>query len=157
MTWKVLDAGATLRTITSMKVLDGATLRTVVRAKVMDSDGVTLRTVATFVTALTASPSPSSVTGIGYSPTSPVNVTSDPASCVPSGGLPPYTYAWTIISGSATINSPTLATTTFSKSISSFSTPEYATARCTVTDSDGNTATVDVSITFVLIFDAGGA
>lgn len=145
MTLKVKDAGGTLRTITSMKVRDGTITRDVKTMKVLD--GGTLRTVATFGPSMTAS-APSGVATVSYTNAS---MTSATVTCTPSGGVSPYTYAWTITSGSATINSPSTASTTFSKTVGGFDAPEYATARCTVTDSAGNTATADVGLSFVLI------
>jgi len=61
-------------------------------------------------------------------------------------GMPPYTYAWSYVSGSSyTINSPASATTTFTTTLSAaqFESGVY---RCTATDADGATASADVTI-----------
>lgn len=147
MGMKVKDAGGTLRTISSMEVKDGSVMRSIVSMKVLD--GATLRTVATFTSPLSATPS--TLTQATTSTTSSFMI-SDPVTCTPSGGLAPYTYAWTIISGTAGVGSPSSASSTFSKTVSGFGTPEYATAQCVVTDSLGDTATVTVSLVFEFIF-----
>ena len=99
---------------------------------------------------LTATASPTAVSGHVDSVTiGNKNVTSNATTVTPangSGGT--KTYAWTLLSGTAmTVNSPTSATTTFTKSIapSDPPIPVTATYRCTV--SDGTfTATADVSV-----------
>lgn len=97
---------------------------------------------------LTASVSPGSLD------TETVNssATSASVTVTASGGTPPYTYAWTRVSGASTItaNSATAATTTFSCTGLDPSEVNEAVFRCTVTDSAGspNTATVDVSVRF---------
>lgn len=83
------------------------------------------------------------VTGLGVG-----TVTTEPATATPSGGLAPYTYSWSRISGTyGTPNNPASATTTFYARIPP-GTIQTATFRCTVTDSLGSTATADVSATF---------
>jgi hypothetical protein len=78
---------------------------------------------------LTSSPSTlsASVVDAAVATTSPVTV-------VAAGGTAPYTYAWTLVTGSATINSPTSSTTTFSKLLTAGEIIS-GTAKCTVTDS----------------------
>lgn len=62
-----------------------------------------------------------------------------------------YTYAWTRLSGTAnaTINSPSSATTTFTDPDAPIGGSTSDTFRVTATDSVGNTATFDVSATFI--------
>lgn len=65
-----------------------------------------------------------------------------------AGGVAPYTYAWTYVSGdSYTINSPASAATTFTTAVSSGAT-KSGVYRCTVTDSASTTAHTDVTIDF---------
>lgn len=63
-----------------------------------------------------------------------------------SGGVVPYTYSWAIISGSATITSPTSARTEFTKAFTTDG--ENITARVTVTDALGATATATITATW---------
>jgi len=97
---------------------------------------------------LTASVSPGAVN----TQTTNSTATSASVTVTASGGTPPYTYAWTRVSGASTItaNSPTAATTTFSCTGLDPSEVNEAVFRCTVTDSAGSpgTATVDVSVRF---------
>jgi hypothetical protein len=93
----------------------------------------------------------SSVTGRNYKATT---ATTDSVTITPSGGVTPFTYAWSIISGSATITSASAATTTFSKTTSSTAgATTTATARCTVTSSDGQVATKDVTVNVIAYWD----
>lgn len=102
--------------------------------------------------ALSASASPTTVSGFDtvVAPDSST-ATTDPTTVTPTGGVAPYTYSWAFVSGNtATINSPTSATTTFTRSVfldtagqSVFRTGVY---RCTVTDSASQTATADVTV-----------
>ena len=97
---------------------------------------------------LTASVSPGAVN----TQTTNSTATSAPVTVTASGGTPPYTYAWTRVSGASTItaDSATAATTTFSCTGLDPSEVNEAVFRCTVTDSAGSpdTATVDVSVRF---------
>lgn len=97
-------------------------------------------------TPLSVSIAPDPATGAGSGGGSET-VTSELATATPSGGLAPYTYAWTHVSGDAaiTITSDTSQSTTFSK----FMTPGASTSavkRCTVTDAYGQTASDDVDV-----------
>jgi hypothetical protein len=66
----------------------------------------------------------------------------------PSGGLPPFTYSWSQISGAAAgIANPVSATTSFSQFLTEFGTSP-ATFRCTVTDALGSTALADIGVSF---------
>ena len=64
-----------------------------------------------------------------------------------SGGAPPYTYQWTRISGDhkASCDSPTSPTATWTANLYLDTTSESV-WRCTVTDSIGGTAYVDVLV-----------
>jgi hypothetical protein len=100
--------------------------------------------------ALTLTMTPPSVfKGINVEAGSPQAITSPIATAGAGGGTPPYTYAWTSVSGFAfTINSPTSSATTFSAGpFPVDGTVRAGIERCTVTDDDGATAYADVAVT----------
>ena len=143
MPLKVRD-GATLRTLTGFKVMDGTTLRTIRTLKVMGTDGVTLRTVAIFTTPLTvATPLPAYV-GTAYSS----QVSIGPITATPTGGTAPYTYVWSVITGSCTIFGGTTASASFNSPTMSPGQFTTATVRVTCSDSSGQSDTFDVALTF---------
>lgn len=142
MAFKVWADGA-LRTITAVKVMVGGTLRVAKTVKAQESGN--LRTVAAFASPMSLSASPTSAFGEDFAGV-PVVVFSDTVTAIPSGGLGPYTYAWTIIAGTGfTVTAPSNASTSFSATVNSPG-GKTGTARCTCTDSFGTTATVDVPI-----------
>ena len=77
-------------------------------------------------------------------------VTTDPATVFPAGGAPPYTYSWQRTAGEGFATTPTRATTTFSTDLQRGD-RITSTFVCTVTDSEGQTATVSVQVTFVYV------
>ncbi len=96
-------------------------------------------------TELTVDISPSVLTKEGANG----ELTTDTATGTGQGGTPPYTYAWSYVSGdSYTINNPSGAGTTFTAS----GTDEFKSGvyKVVVTDDDSNTAedTVQVNFTF---------
>ena len=133
--------------VASAKVRVGGAWKTVASAKVYT--GGAWKDVPGFAPAMTASISPTSVSGfnsgIGI-------IISDTATCTPSGGTAPFTYSWSITSGTATITSPASASTTFYEYLA-FDTA-VGEATCTVTDANGTTATASVSYTLTS-FDGG--
>ena len=65
-----------------------------------------------------------------------------------STGVPPFSYAWTIVSGDTiTINSPTAASTTFSTTLS-YGQTKFTIVRLTVTDAYGATGSADITVVF---------
>lgn len=150
----VRDALGVTRSITGMKVLDGTLLRSVFRVKVVDTDGTTIRTVATFSPPMTAAASPVSVSGTADS-ASPVPVTTNAVTVTPSGGTGPYTYAHSVLSylggGTLSFSNAASATTTVTLTSVPPGDSEIATLRCTVTDAFGQTATADYDATFTNI------
>lgn len=95
-------------------------------------------------TALSASVTASTVTATGTGST----VTSSSVTVTPSGGTNPYTYAWTVASGSGvSAVSNTAATTTFQATGLAAGGSATAVMRCTVTDNVAATFTVDVNVT----------
>lgn len=147
---KVRRDGATV-TISAFKVKLAGVLRTIRTAKAMQ--GGTLRTVATFAPPMTASASPTSVSG-SETFHSPRTVASNPTTVTPVGGSAPYTYLWTVTDttlGSPSFSNATGATTVVYQSLSP-DTDNSGTVRCTVTDSFGTTATADVTFSLALFF-----
>jgi hypothetical protein len=118
-----------------------------------DFDAISFYRSSTAPPTLTASVTPSTVTGscerIGPGT---CTATTSSATASGSGGVPTYTYAWEYVSGTtATINSPTSATTTFTRSAltSTFPGTSYSGLyRCKVTDHDGTEVyTSNVTVT----------
>lgn len=94
--------------------------------------------------ALSASVTSSTVSATGTGST----VTSGSVTVTPTGGTSPYTYAWTVASGSGvSAVSSTSATTTFSATGLAAGASATAVMRCTVTDNVAATFTVDVNVT----------
>lgn len=86
-----------------------------------------------------------------------LNVVSDlPVSVTvtPSGGTGPYTYSWSHLSGDSAVqvSAPSSATTQFNANVGKNQT-KAATKRCTVTDSLGDTAFVDVFVNLTYLYD----
>jgi len=75
--------------------------------------------------------------------------TSSSATTTVSGGLEPYTFLWTFVSGdSFSINTPTASNTTFSKTNTTSGSPSFnGIYKCVVTDDNGQTAEDTVSVT----------
>lgn len=84
-------------------------------------------------TGFTTSLSPTTLTQSGPSYSS---VTTGTCTVTVTGGVGPFTYAWTIVSGdpSFTPNSPTSASTTFTGTTTDPGVPTFATYKCVVTD-----------------------
>jgi hypothetical protein len=140
--WKTITggqiyAGGAWRTLVAIQIYSGGTWRQVANFTPPPSGG----TGGTITVA--ASPNPCGTTrsaGIITTPTCTVT---------PSGGLAPYTYAWSILDGGlATIANPTLASTTFTRSSVPPNTEIDEIARCVVTDSLGTQATATVQLFF---------
>lgn len=140
--WREIDSG---------RVYVGGAWKRLVEARAYV--GGAWKTVATFTPPLSAAITPSVVAG---SVTGAGTATSNAATATPTGGGAPYTYSWARVGGvSGSPNSPTSATTTFSKTLGNGDeTSELF--RCTVTDSFGTTATADIIVTFNSVFIGGG-
>ena len=73
------------------------------------------------------------------------SVTTSPAQGTAANGVPPYSYQWSLTSGSGiTANTPTQAATTFTGNATVAG--NYAAFRLTVTDASGGQASADVSV-----------
>lgn len=130
------------RTISSGKVYLNGAWRTLSYGNAYVSGA--WRKIATFVQTLTLSISPPpDATEAAFT------MTSNATTATPSGGLGPFTYAWSVVSSSGlsgiSINSPTTASTTVTASVNgpagSFGT---VTLQCIATDSLGSTASATV-------------
>jgi len=131
---------------TSGRLYDGAAWRRLTRAVLYD--GSAWRLAASFVQPLTATMTPLAVSAFSED-RGPVTLFTDGALMTPSGGLVPYSYAWSIIAGSGIgITNPTSAGTAFSRAMPSGSSSASGAAQCIVTDSLGSTATGTVAISF---------
>jgi len=85
---------------------------------------------------------PVEVDGFGYS-IKPIQVTTQLAAVAVTGGTAPYSYSWSIGAGwSAT--APSGSSSAFRSPTLTSGETQSITATCTVTDADGNTATVSV-------------
>jgi hypothetical protein len=144
MAFKIRDSG-TLRTITAMTVRDGGINRSIRTVKVQH--GGSLRTVAEFVSDLSASASPTTVTGTGNG-SNDQTITTNQTTAAPIGGRGPFTYSWAFVSGdTASILNPAMATTAFRSTLGP-NTGRSAVFRVTITDDTGQSDTADVTATF---------
>lgn len=95
----------------------------------------------------------SAVSGTGNS-SAAINITTGVAVATPNGGIGPYSYSWSKVSGSTvTVNAPANASTTFTAKVLPGDVVN-ALYRCTATDSLGQTASGNVSITITNISGA---
>jgi hypothetical protein len=131
--------GGSWREVTTRRAYVGGAWRRVTRR--MAYIGGAWRTVATFLTPLSSSTSVSMVFGDGGGFTV-TTVLSDTVTVTPSGGLGPYTYAWSK-TGAAALSSTNSATVYVSQALSK-SASSSGTLSYTVTDSLGATASGSV-------------
>jgi hypothetical protein len=90
---------------------------------------------------------PGDVSGFGNTGAA-ANITTGVVEAIPSGGVAPYTYAWTQETSSPytwAIGSPTAASTTFTCNTLGPGTTAEESFRCTVTDARGSTASAIVT------------
>lgn len=154
MSFNIKDGGA-WRPCVSVWVKDGGSWQPVSGAWV--KDGGAWQQVFTSLEATVDDASPSSG-GSGFSPCGDPGTTGA-VTVTPVGGTPPYTYAWVRVGAAATsgpyqANAPTSASTSFSDSdlsVCANDTTATETWRCTVTDDNGQTATVDVTVTLTWV------
>lgn len=92
---------------------------------------------------VTAAANPQAVYGTGRFGT----VTTSSTTVIVSGGKAPFAFAWAAVEAFGTweVTSPTAATTAFRNSSAVDDEAQDAIFRCTVTDANGKTATVDVT------------
>ena len=147
MTMIVRDDGGTPRTITAIQVRDGTnTPRDISEMYVRDSNAVS-RLVFSLASPLSLAITPGAVGGLAYGSGT---VTTDAATATPTGGVAPYTYAWTVVSHSnatpPAANSPASNISTFTQT--AVVETDDAVFRCTVTDDNGATAFADLPAFF---------
>jgi hypothetical protein len=136
--------GGEFKTITGAKVFAGGAMRTIVAIKGF-IDGA-WRDLANFtvepeVSGFTVS-APSSVSAVAALS----SIQTDLVTLTPSGGLAPYTYAWTALG--VTISRPSSASTRFTATQMQFEEEREVTATCVVNDALGSTVIVTIPITF---------
>lgn len=141
----IIRDGANIpRTVTSIQVRDVTnTARSLSEIRVRDSNNVS-RLVFSLVPPLSAEAVPSSV--FGYSSTG--TATTITTTVTPTGGLPPYTYDWTLIfynniAAIPTVSSSTSQVVDFTQTSISPGESFYAQWQCAVTDANGSIATAD--------------
>ena len=143
--------GGAWKTISGVKVFKGGSWRTI-KALLVYANGA-WRTVANFTPAgpsgggggaLSLSVSPNPCQGTGFSST----VTTTNCTVTPSGGAAPFTYAWSMQSGLATINSPSFASTAFTRNSVPLGGEIDVVAKCDVTDSLGVHSSITVDVQF---------
>lgn len=137
----IRDQANTPRTVTELWIRDETnTSREIQELWARDATN-TPRMIYTTAPPITASISPSLVSGMTLGTGT---ATTDAATMSVSGGTAPYTYAWSITaytSGVApTALSPTSATTTFRQTSLGIGAAESADCQCIATDANGYTA-----------------
>jgi hypothetical protein len=131
--WQVRDAGGTPRTIQL--------------GQIRDATGA----LQIFYNPMVVNASPVELATTKGSMTWPCLVQSLPTTITPVGGHPPYTYTWTLKSGTAlTLTAPGTASTAFNYNFSAENTL-HSTYTCVVHDSLGGTGSVDVPVTLVAV------
>lgn len=149
----IRDGTNTARTITTMVVRDGGNVaRTITEAWVRDTNNVprlVFNPSGSASLAVTVTPE---FLGAFASPPGTGVATTGTTTATGSGGVAPYTYAWTLDSYTAgappTASDSALATTSFTQTGIPSMTTESAVWICTVTDDDGNTAESDPVTTY---------
>lgn len=148
MTMIVRDGTNTPRTITAIQVRDGTnTQRDLTEIRVRDSNNVS-RLVWSIAPPMSAVAAPGTLSGFTLGTGT---ATTDAATCTPSGGTPPYSYAWQITSYDGpvtpTATTPTAASSTFTQTSIGIGESYSASVRCQVTDSTPGTPFVVFSNT----------
>ncbi len=143
----IRDGGNVARTITAIQMRDGTnTPRDISEIRVRDSNNVS-RIVFTTAPSMSLEITPASVGGVVFGSGT---ITTDAATAVPTGGVPPYTYLWAVSSYTAdvppTIGSDTSAVTTFTQTGVVFI--ETADFECQATDSVGTIAVAEITAAF---------
>lgn len=83
-------------------------------------------------------------------------ISAEPGICSPAGGVPPYTYLWTYVSGSASIHiqNATNPSTYFTVGGKAFF-DDFAVFKCVVTDSSATVVNSSNNITVYMTRDPG--
>lgn len=128
------------RSIIGLQIRDGTnTPRDIQQLWARDSNNVP-RLIFSVAPPLSASAAPGTVSGTTLGTGSAIT---DPATCTPSGGTPPYTYLWQVTSFDGPVTptavTPTAATTGFRQTSIGIGESYSAVLRCFVTDSTPGT------------------
>jgi hypothetical protein len=135
----VRDSAGVLRTISSIQVRDAAgDLRTVSKIEMRDADNV-LREVAGGGFGFSATASPDSSIGYGFSETNIIVTTTTTVVVSATGGVPPYTYSWVAAEADWEAVFPTSQSTTFRSPYLAPGEDLASYFTCTVTDSTAAT------------------
>lgn len=145
----VRDGTNTPRTVSALQIRDGTnTPRDIAEVWARDSNNVP-RLIWSLAPPMSADASPLTVSGNTLGTGS---ANTDPSTTTPTGGTPPYSYAWTLVSYThptvpPTADSPVNATSEFIQTSIGLGQSFSAIFRCTVTDSAASPqiATADVS------------
>lgn len=137
----VRNAAGALVAIKGISVRDASNVLRAAPAAVIRDAGNVLRS---FFTSITAAASPNVVSGAVSSSTAAA-ATTDNTKATPTGGIAPFNYLWSAISGTGwTIGSATAATTSFTSPAVAAGSTVVATFSCKITDSSGATAVTDI-------------
>lgn len=144
----VRDGTNTPRTITAIQVRDATnTPRDISQMWVRDSNN-TPRMVFSLAPPMSVSAAPGTISGMTAGTGTAVT---NAATATPTGGTPPYTYAWQITSYDGPVspvaNSPTSSSSTFTQTGIGIGEVYSASVRCQVTDSTPGTPLVALSNT----------
>ena len=136
----VRDAGNVLRDIKGISVRDAANvLRAAPSASIRDAGNV----LRSFFSALSAVASPDFVSGLVSSSTS-TSITTDATTASPTGGVSPFTYAWSAVNAAGWgINNPTSASTRFASPTVAPGNFAEGSIQSVITDAAGNKATTN--------------
>lgn len=138
--------GGSWRNITGGKIFLGGSWRNITRGKIYKGGAWLDGPAFTSTLAVVDMPSIVNVSG---SSASPITLDSGVITATPSGGVPPYSYAWSIINdlGPAMTLSSTATASTSAHAVLSAGDFAQSALRVTVTDSIGSTATADATVT----------
>jgi len=130
------------RTIRRADVTIGGATRLITRAEIYRSGG--WQSAVRFTSALSVTAY--DVSGFANGRGRPTLVVSNASQATPTGGLAPYSYSWSILSGGAAAQTAASASTVFRQTIGPNVT-EDSLARVTCTDALGSSAFHDINIT----------
>lgn len=144
MTVSVRQAGA-LFAASNIRIKVGGLLKTVISGRVMVADA--LKTFYAVSSELSLAVSPDSRLAVGFTATA----TSAAFTATPTGGIAPYSYAWSIVSYEGalpTALNPSFASSGFRQTGLGIGDSNLCAIRCDVTDSIGTTAFDTAQVTF---------
>lgn len=149
-----------VKALASIRVRDGAGVRAIANIKVRDGTGVkSIWSASGSGGSFTVNALPPVAYG-GVAVGGLTAVYSEDITVSPVGGVAPYTYAWSLVSGDAgtwVFSSGTSATTRVGRTAVGTGLSYSHTVKCTVTDANGNTAdSPDIDVFVQNYGDYGG-